>query len=119
MHALATSQASTFVQFFTIIIIFAFVLVITYFTTKWIGGYAKEKNLSENISVVESKRIAPGKYIEIVKIGDEYVAIALGKNEVTFLGNVSKDGLTYPEEQSAKISFKEFLNKAREDKKDN
>ena len=117
---LATATAgSTIAQFFTVLLIFIFVIAITLYTTKWVGGYAKEKNISGNITVIETKRIAPNKYVEIVRIGEQYFAIALGKNEVTFLGEVPYESLVFPEETGTGMTFKDFLNKAKEVKKDN
>ena len=38
---LLSSSLNSFIQLLGVLLIFLFVLVITYFTTKWIGGYQK------------------------------------------------------------------------------
>lgn len=113
MHLLLTSTASSVGQLITVLLIFVFVLVITTFTTKWIGNYQKEKAPGENIEVVESKRIAQNKFVEIVRIGDRYFALALGKDTVSEIAEISKDSLQFKEIPKEKISFKDFLNKAK------
>ena len=114
MLLLLTTTASSVGQLITVLLIFVFVLVITAFTTKWIGNYQNEKALGENIVVLETKRISQNKIMEIVRVGDKYFAIALGKDEVTLIGEISEDSLKFPEVSKEAFSFKEFLNKAKE-----
>ena len=106
---------NSFVEFIVVLLIFVFVLAITYFVTKWIANYQKEKAPGENIVILETKRVAPGKLIEVVSIGDKTFAIAIGKDEVTLIGEVNKDSLKYDATPQGTFSFKDFLNKARDD----
>ena len=46
------SGLDSFVQLITALLIFAFVLVLTYFTTKFTAGLQKEKMRSPNVEVV-------------------------------------------------------------------
>ncbi len=114
MPILLTSITSSVVQLITVLFIFVFVLVITYFTTKWIGNYKKDQSLGDNIAIIEAKRIDQNKTIEIVRIGDRYFALGLGKDTVTSIAEISKDSLQFPEVNKTNFSFKEFLNKAKE-----
>ena len=66
-----------FVRFFSLLLIFVFVLAVTYFTTRYIANYQKGKLSNSNITVLEASQIAPGKYIQIVKIGNRYFALAV------------------------------------------
>ena len=68
-----------------------------------------------NIDVVETFRIAPNKYIQIVRIADEYVAICVCKDTVTFLTKVEKDKLELSAGNSALKSefFADVLEKAK------
>lgn len=114
MPVLLSSTASSIGQLITVLIIFAFVLIITYFTTKWIGNYQKDKAPGENIQIVETKRIDQNKMVEIVRIGDRYFALGLGKETVTTIAEISKDSLQFPIDNKTNFSFKDFLNKAKE-----
>lgn len=114
----AASTASSAWQLITVLLIFAFVLFITFFTTKFLGNFQKEKSLGSNISVIETQRIAQNKYIQIVKIADRYFAIAVCKDSVTIISELSADSLQTMPEDKEKFSFKEFLNKAKEEEKD-
>ncbi|MBQ6134101.1 MAG: flagellar biosynthetic protein FliO [Lachnospiraceae bacterium] len=86
-------------QLIVVLIIFVVVLVLTYYTTKWIAGYQKKHGNGKNFRIVESAKIATNKYIEIVEAGKEhYFVIAIGKDEVTFIGELPKEDVFLEEE---------------------
>jgi len=105
-------------QLVTLILIFAFVLALTYFTTKFVGGYQKEKMAGSNIHVLETMGIANGKYIQIVKIGKKYFAIAVCKDSISYLCELDGEDLIYNNEStgSHSDSFKAILDKLKKDK---
>lgn len=116
MILLITSFQSL-IQLIGVLIIFLFVLIITYFTTKWVGGFQKSQMSHGNLSVVETVRIANNKYIQIVKVGDVYLVIAVGKDEVTKLAELSEDQLSYLQPEISgrtQESFQDILNKLKE-----
>jgi flagellar protein FliO/FliZ len=94
------------------LLVFVIVLAATYYFTKWMAGFQKERNLSGNIEVIETARISTTKYIQIVRIGSKYMAIAVGKDEVTNLGEISREDLIFKEDSPEdKVSFKDILDK--------
>lgn len=102
-------------QLLTVLLIFAFVLAVTYFTSKYIGSFQREKSIGENISVVENHRISSNKYIQIVKIGKKYFALAICKDTVTTISEIPEDDLSFVDGSKEKMSFKDFLKKAKEE----
>lgn len=102
-------------QFFTVLLIFIGVLALTYLSTKWIATYQKGKMFSNNITVIETYKITANKFLQIVKIGGKFFAIAIAKDSVTFLGELSEDDLTLPEVSGESISpdFSSILEKAK------
>lgn len=103
------------VQFITVFIIFIVVLALTYFTTRFVGGFQKNRMTSGNITIVEAMRLSNNKLIEIVKVGDKYYAIAVCKDTVTLLGEVEGDSLDFSAESKDVISesFSSILDKLR------
>lgn len=95
-----SSTLNSFIQLIGVLIIFAFVLIITYFTTKWVGGFQKAQMVGSNLQVVETVRIANGNYVQILQLGDVYLVIAVGKERVTMLAQLTKEQM-----ESAGISF--------------
>jgi len=119
MHALIdASTASAVGQLIVVILIFIFVLFLTTVTTRWIANFQKEKSVGDNIAIIESKRIAPNKNIEIVRIGDKYYALATGKDEVTLIDELPKESVNIPKTSQESFSFKDILNKVKENGED-
>ncbi|WP_081749106.1 flagellar biosynthetic protein FliO [Butyrivibrio sp. FCS014] len=109
---------NSFLQFVTMLLVFVIVLAATYFFTKWMAGYQKEKTSTGNIEILETARISTTKYIQIVRVGQRYFAIAVGKDEVTFLGDISKEDLVFKEDgPEDALSFKDILEKFKSEKK--
>ncbi len=108
---LLTGGAGSYAQFITVLLIFVIVLGITALTTKWIANYQKQQSINENVQVIETTRIANNKYIQIIKIGGKYVAIAVCKDTITMLGEIPEEQLK-EEKPVQNFSFKEFLDKA-------
>lgn len=105
------STTDSYLQFITVLLLFVFVLVITYATTRWISGYQKNKAVYGNLELVETLRIANNKYIQIVRVGKKYLAIAVGKDEVHMLSELEQDDLTFYDSQTKELDFGSILEK--------
>ena len=116
-----SSRIEAFAQLLTLLIIFIFVLAVTYYVTRFVGNYQKNKLTGSNINILETMRIANNKYIQIVKIGSRVFAIAVAKDTVSYLCELDEDELIYKESSSGKMlinndNFKEILEKFKKDK---
>ncbi len=114
------SQVDNIVKLITVIVIFVLVLGVTYMTTKWIGGYQKNHFTGKNIEYIEGLRLDANKYIQIFRIGGEYVAFVSCKDNVTFLTKINSEDLVFDENnQVSKIqSFGELLENFKNKKTD-
>ncbi len=105
---------NSYLQLVTMLLVFVVVLAATYFFTKWMASFQKEKTSTGNIEVIETARISTTKYIQIVRIGSKYMAIAVGKDEVTSLGEVSREDLIIREDKPEdNLNFKDILEKIK------
>lgn len=111
MGLLLTRSIDSYIQFVTVLVIFVGVLGITALTTKWIANYQKQQGSNDNVQVIETARIAGNKYIQIVRIGEKYIAIAVCKDTVTMLGEIPGEQLKLIS-ASGGSGFKELLAKA-------
>lgn len=104
-------------QFITVLVLFVIVLWVTWAVTKWTAGYQKGKGSGGNIEMLESFRIASDKYVQIIRVADKYLAVAVGKDTVTFLTELDESALILKDDTvSAKMNFQEILEKVREKK---
>ena len=95
-----TDSTNAMLQLLTLVFIFILVIVIAMVVTRWIVNYQKSAGNAANIEVVETYRLTPNKYVQIVRVGEKYLALAIGKDEVTFLAEISPDELTFAAKKS-------------------
>ena len=115
-----SDSIDSFVQFLTVLIIFIFVLVITYLTTRYIAGVQKNKIRTGNMELLETLRISNNKYLQIVRAGNKYLVMAVCKDTVTMLTELDEKELIFVENDTASLSdFKGILEKARKMQKKN
>ena len=112
-----SKQYDSIGQLFTVILIFIFVLALTYFATKLTAGLQKGRLAGSNVEVLETFKIAPTKYIQVVRIGEKYFSYIVCKDTVTLLGELTKEDISVfhkAEAQTAvNMNFKEILDKFR------
>ncbi len=113
------SRTNNIIQLLCSIAVFALVLFITFWVTKWIGNYQHAQMKNSSMEVVETMRIMNGKYIQIVRIEDEYIVIAVCKDTVTFLLKLDDfdEQDVKKTESTVKEDFKDVLSKLNFKKK--
>ncbi len=109
-----SDSANSYLQFITVLILFVFVLALTYFATKWIAGYQKGRSANANLELIESFQLANNKYVQIIRVGQKYLAVAIGKDSVTMLTEIPEEQLMLSNEgNSTQIGFKELFEKVQ------
>ena len=98
------------VQLITVLIIFVLVLVITLYVTRWIAGFQKNQMTGSNMQVIDTMRLTPNQFVQIVKIGNQYMAIAVSKEQVTLLTKLSEDEINFGQTGESTVSFSTVLN---------
>lgn len=111
----------SFVQFITVLLIFLFVLVITYVVTRYISKFSKAQSTGVNMEVLDTLRISPSKYLQIVRTGEEYLVIAVCKDTITMLTKLTEQEIVKPtkspvERMDFKSIFDKVLTKEKQDK---
>lgn len=91
---LLSSSFESFIQLLGVLLIFLFILGATYFTTKWIGSYQRINMRNKNLQIVESIKIGTNKFICLIKAGEIYLVVAVGKDEVTMLAQLTEEQLS-------------------------
>lgn len=109
--AVLLTSGSSYLQLLTVLIVFVIVLALTALTTRWIADYQKHQGVNCNIEVIETTRISNNKYIQLVRIGGSYMAIAVCKDTVTMLGEIPKEQLAEITTAGSSGSFKELFEK--------
>ena len=109
-----TSSIDTIAQFITVLLLFLAVLAVTYLVTRYIGGLQRGQVKGNNIEVIETVRIGQSQCVQILRVADRYLAVGIGKEEVTLLGELDKESISLPSEGSGVVqSFKDILAKKK------
>lgn len=109
-----SSGMNSFLQFCTVLLIFLFVLAVTWAATKWIANFQGTKTGGANIEVVETYRLSASKYIQIIRTGEKYLAVAVCKDTVTMLTEISAEQIHLPERPADSMpDFKKIFEKAK------
>lgn len=95
MITLASSHyLNSMIELITVLVIFVFVLLLTYYVTRWIAGYQKTRLSQGNLSIVEAIRVSNNQTIQIIRAGkDKYLVVAVGKEQTTLLATMTKEEL--------------------------
>ncbi|MCR5302082.1 MAG: flagellar biosynthetic protein FliO [Lachnospiraceae bacterium] len=109
-----SDRAESVTQFLTVILVFVLVLGMTYLTTRFVGNYQKSRLANRNFEVIETYRITNGKYLQIVKIGEKIIVIGIGKNDISYICDLSPGDIRIDpdDRQQPAEAFKTFLEKA-------
>lgn len=107
--------SSGIIQFMVSLLVLAIVIVLCYFTTRFIANYQKGIVGKGNIEILEAKNLGNNKYIEIVRIGDECFALGVSKDNITLISKVDRDTLKYeqPQTNKTKESFSQLLDRLK------
>ena len=108
-----SDSTNAYLQFMTVLILFVFVLLITFWVTKWIAGYQKGRTVNTNMELIETFRLTNNKYIQIIRVGQKYLAVAIGKDSVTMLTEIPEEELMLSSDEGAQAGFKELFEKVQ------
>lgn len=114
------SSLESFFNLLGVVIVFLAVLGLSYIVTRWLGGSGLLQQWNRNISVIESYKLGPNKYIQIVRIGKKYISIGIGKDTIEYLSEIPEEELDLQSNQEANHksieSFKEIFSKINKKK---
>lgn len=109
-----SGRADSYVQFMTVLILFLLVLAVTYFVTKWMAGYQRGRVSNANMEVLETISLTSNKYIQLIRIGQKYLAVAICKDTVTMLTEIPEQDLILSDGSvSRTMGFKDILDKVQ------
>lgn len=120
MYILSAGSLDSFMKLISVLLIFVFVLVITYLTTYWMSGVQKKRTYNKNLKVIETISVGNNKFISIVEAGTAYLVVSIGKEDVNLLARLSKDelsDLSFENNSNATAgndNFQDILNKIKD-----
>lgn len=106
---IGTSALASFFKLILLLIVFILILFASYYFTKWYAKSGFIKNQSQNIQIMETFPMGPGRQICIVRLGEKYAAIALSKDTITYLTEVPEEQLHFEQPRVQEGDFRDIL----------
>ena len=105
-----TTTFESVIKLITLIVVFVLIIVACYATTRFVGNQQMGQLKNSNFKVIDTFKLAPNKFLQIIKVGERYFLIAVSKESVTYITELSEDEikLRTPGQQG---SFKDILTK--------
>ena len=116
MLLVSTSKIDSVAQLLTVILLFVVVLGATWLTTRYVAGVQKGKMKGSNFEVIDTFRLTQNKYVQILRIGKKYMAVAICKDTVTVLRELDESEIVFHDSDLSKqaVSFEDIFNKAKD-----
>lgn len=116
MLLVSTSKIDSVAQLLTVILLFVVVLGATWLTTRYVAGVQKGKMKGSNFEVIDTFRLTQNKYVQILRIGKRYMAVAICKDTVTVLRELDESEIVFLDSDLSKkaVSFEDIFNKAKD-----
>lgn len=108
------STADSFVQMVSLVLILIIILVAAYYTSRFVGKIKMGQMSKSNFQVIDTYRISQNKALQIVKIANKYVVIAIAKDTIEVITELEEAEVMIREFHSdEKQSFKQILDKLK------
>lgn len=97
-------------QLFFLILIFVFILFLTYYSTKWVSTLRFKTRNSKNIKIIESTSVGVQNTIQLIQVGEQFFLIGVTKESITFLSELTgKFDKEENEEQKNRVPFEKYM----------
>ena len=111
MLAAAQNSIQSLFELLGLILVFVIVLVVCYYTTKFVAGRQLVQKKMGNFEILETFAIAQNKYLQLVRMGNKYVVISVSKDIISYITEIDESEVCQIQNSTSVSgkSFKEFL----------
>ena len=104
------SSLSNGLELVGLVILCSIVIAASYFVTKFIAAKQLGVGRESNFKAIDSYRISQNKVIQLLQVGEKYIVIAICKDSITVLTELTKDQITQVKmSTNQNKNFKEIL----------
>ncbi len=114
MALVSASNLKSVGELICVVFLFLFVLFLAYLAARLAGSFQSGvMQRRSNIRVIEVFRLSGSKVIEIIRIGDHYLALAVCKDSVTVLAELDEAEIKEQEAALEPIDFGRILDRLK------
>lgn len=91
MLATAQNSVQSLFELLGIILIFVIVLVVCYYTTKFVAGRQLVQKKIGNFEIIETYALSQNKYLQLIRMGNKYIVISVAKDTINYITEIAED----------------------------
>lgn len=101
--------------FLSLIFVFVIILFLAYLTTKIVASASFKKYKNKNMRLLEGMNLGPQKSLQLVKVGNKIILLALSKDGVTKIESFYPNELLVSEEEydNKVVTFQDVFNEMK------
>lgn len=108
------SYSNSIYELIGLVFVLVLILVAAYYTSKFVGRMTMGQFKNSNFKVIDTYRISPNKFLQIVKIANKYVVISVGKDTINYITELDESEVLIKDVYAKEdINFKQILEKLR------
>lgn len=97
-----------------LVFILIIILLAAYYTSKLVGKLTLSQLKNSNFQVIDTYRISPNKFLQIVKVANKYVVISVSKDNITMIAELEESEVFIREANiKENMSFKQIFEKIK------
>ncbi len=108
------STWDSFMQLVGLVLLLIVILIAAFYTSKFVGKATLGQLKNSNFHVIDAYRISPNKLLQIVKIANKYIVIAISKDTITYITELDEAEVLIKDTQNKEnLNFKQILDKLK------
>ncbi len=108
------STTDSFVQLVSLVFVLIIILVAAYYTSRFVGKMKMGQMKKSNFQVIDTYRISQSKALQIVKIANKYVVIAIAKDTIEIITELEESEVMIRDfHNDEKQSFMQIIDKLK------
>lgn len=97
-------------ELFGLILLCIIIIAASYFVTKLIAGKQIKQHGESNFKVIDTYRVTQNKVIQLLKVGEKYIVIAICKDTISLLTELTEEQIILHKEGNGQgKNFKDIL----------
>lgn len=97
-------------QFFLLVIVFIAIIMLAYFSTKWIASFRMGMRKNSAIKMISSMPLGGSNSLQLIKVGERYFLIGVSKEQITYIAEIDDIDVSVEQNVSSpKFPFEKYF----------
>lgn len=108
------SASGNVFQLIGLVLLLILILAAAFFTSRYIGKLSLGQLKNSNFKIIDTYRISPNKFLQIIKVANKFILISVSKDTVNFISELDEAEVLIKEFHTKEnLNFKQILDKLK------